>query len=75
LQLLAFLEHQLFVLHVWYPVLRSAQQTIPSEVGGGVGGGVTNWVGGGEGGKLGKGVTGCFEGESEGWGVGSSVTG
>lgn len=52
-------------------MLRSAQQTIPSEVGGGV----TNWVGGGEGGKLGKGVTGCFEGESEGWGVGSSVTG
>ena len=50
-------------------MLRSAQQTIPSEVGGGVGGGVTNWVGGGEGGKLGKGVTGCFEGESEGWGV------
>lgn len=41
LQLLSLSLHHALVLHDWYPSLRSAQQTVPPEVGSGVGAGGT----------------------------------
>ena len=69
LQLVALALHQSPSTHVWYPVWRWVQQTVPlppSEVGLEVGEGVTAWVGGAVGFFVGRfdGVElGCFEGD------------